>query len=106
MFLTSPYIEQAITRFDRWSTSDMAIFRQLGRLVSPENFCGLFGDIAVQGLSARSKLNLQTQGAARAPGFLKVLLDGLRIHHVVAWADADGTTERPVADRKCRQILP
>jgi hypothetical protein len=32
MFLTSPYIEQAITRFDRWSLSVMAIFQQ------PPNF--------------------------------------------------------------------
>ena len=29
MFLTFPYIEQAITRFDRWSTSHMAMFRHL-----------------------------------------------------------------------------
>ena len=29
-FLTSPFIDQAITRFDRWSLSDIEIFRQLG----------------------------------------------------------------------------
>ena len=32
MFLTFPFIDQAITRFDRWSMSDMAIFRQFGRV--------------------------------------------------------------------------
>src|SRR5438876_403755 len=32
MFLTSPYIDQAITRFDRWSVSAMAILQQLGEI--------------------------------------------------------------------------
>lgn len=64
-----------------------------------------FGDIAVKMLSARSKLDLQSQGAACAPGVIKVLLNGLRIHHVIAWTDANGRTERPVAERKC-QLLP
>jgi hypothetical protein len=29
MFLTSPFIDQAIARFDRWSVSAMGILRQL-----------------------------------------------------------------------------
>ena len=29
MFLTSPFIDQAITRFHRWSMSDIAMFQQL-----------------------------------------------------------------------------
>ena len=31
MFLTSPFIDQALSRFDRWSLSAIAIFRQLPR---------------------------------------------------------------------------
>jgi hypothetical protein len=34
MFLTFPYIDQAITRFDWWSMSDIAIYRQLCRRAS------------------------------------------------------------------------
>ena len=60
-----------------------------------------FGNIAAtEMLSTWPKLKLQAQGAASAPGFFKILLDGLPIHHVIAWGDADGSTERPVADWK------
>jgi hypothetical protein len=34
MFLTFPYIDQAITRFDRWSMSAMAMFQQLANACS------------------------------------------------------------------------
>ena len=63
-------------------------------------------DITIRTLAAGSKLNLQAQGAARALGFVKVLLNGLRIYHVIAWTDADGGTERPLGDWKRYQILP
>jgi hypothetical protein len=51
MFLTSPLIDQAITRFDRWSVSDMAISQQLAvavRLGHRSRHCQPLGVIAIQ----------------------------------------------------------
>ena len=51
-------------------------------------------------------LNVQTQGTASLLGSVKILLNRLRIDHVIARSDADNGTERPSAYRKCCQIFP
>ena len=86
MFLTSPYIDQAITRFDRWLPSDMARFSSIAQplnlhLSSEMSSCRvaaitlvLFFTVVGVGCSARHN---QTRAVNQPPFAEKIYVPGI-----------------------------